>query len=81
MVSIISSDLLTMLPIQWTAFPLTRDALQPLDVVEPLPSPPVCIIRRASLPLTPAAEYFCDLIRHVAEKSSTVGRATNKVGA
>lgn len=65
-VSIISSDLLAMLPIQWTQFPLTRDVLQTLDVVEVLPAPPICIIRRGSLPLTPAVEHFCDLVRRAA---------------
>lgn len=62
-VSIISSDLLAMLPIQWTHFPLTKDALQTIDVAEALPAPPICIVQRAALPLTPAAEHFCDLFR------------------
>lgn len=57
------SDLLAMMPVQWTQFPLTRDALQRIDVIEPLPAPPICIARRAGLPLTPAGEYFCDMIR------------------
>lgn len=57
------SDLLAMLPIQWSRFPLTREALQQIHVREPLPGPAICIIRRAALPLTPAAEYFCDMIR------------------
>lgn len=65
-VSIISSDLLTMLPIQWTSFPLTREALQTIAVTETLPAPPICIVQRVSLPLTPAAEHFCDLIRRAA---------------
>jgi LysR family transcriptional regulator of abg operon len=57
------SDLIAMLPVQFTEFPLTRDALQRISVKEPLPAPSVYIIRRAGLPLTPAAEHFCDLIR------------------
>lgn len=62
-VAVAYSDLLTMLPAQWTEFPLTRDALQRIDVVEPLPAPPICIVRRAGLPLTPAGEYLCDMMR------------------
>jgi len=62
-VSLIYSDLLTMLPLQWTEFPLTRDALQTVNVVERLMAPPICIIQRVGLPLTPAAEHFCDLMR------------------
>ena len=57
------SDLLIMLPRQWVQFPLTRDALQRIEVDETLPAPPICIVRRAGLPLTPAAEFFCDMIR------------------
>jgi LysR family transcriptional regulator, regulator of abg operon len=66
MVSLIYSDLLAMVPVQWTQFELTRDALQTIDVVEHLPAPPIYVIRRAGLPLTPAADYFCDLMRRAA---------------
>ena len=63
LVAVAYSDLLTMLPRQWMDFPLTRDALQRIDVIEPLPAPPICIVRRAGLPLTPAGEFFCDMMR------------------
>lgn len=65
-VSLINSDLLAMLPVQWTEFALTRDALQSINVAEQLPAPPICIIQRVGLPLTPAAEHFCDLMRRAA---------------
>lgn len=61
--SIAYSDLLTMLPVQWADFDVTRDALDIIKVKEVLPAAPICIVRRADLPLTPAAEYFCDMIR------------------
>lgn len=67
MVSIISSDLLTMLPVQWTTFELTKDAFQTIKVRETLPAPPICIVRRGALPLTPAAEYFCDMMRRAVQ--------------
>jgi DNA-binding transcriptional LysR family regulator len=57
------SDLLTMLPIQWTRFPWTENLLQRIHVKEFLPAASIYIVRRASLPLTPAAEYFCDMVR------------------
>lgn len=57
------SDLLTMLPVQWAQFELTRSALEVIDVAEPLVAPSINIVRRADLPLTPAAEYFCDMVR------------------
>lgn len=60
------SDLLTMLPMQWTRFPWTEHLLERIPVKEFLPAASIYIVRRASLPLTPAAEYFCDLIRRAA---------------
>ncbi len=65
-VAITSSDLLMMLPVQWLTSPLTRDVVQPLRVTEPLPAPPICVARRAGLPLTPAGEFFCDLFKRAA---------------
>ena len=58
-----NSDLLAILPKQWTEFSPTREALQKIDVREDILSPPITLIRRAALPLTPAAEYLCDLLR------------------
>ena len=63
LVALVYSDLLMMLPIQWTQSPLLRDRVQPIRVKELLPAPPVCLVRRNGLPLTPAAEYFCDMMR------------------
>ena len=74
-VALVYSDLLTMLPVQWTNFPLMRDALQTIEVAEPLAAPAICIIQRAGLPLTPAAEHFCDLMRRA---SAHMERATGR---
>ena len=69
------TDLLMILPVQWLDSPLVRDALQVIAIREPLPTPPICIVRRAGLPLTPAAEYFCDMIRRAAARQKTVESA------
>ncbi|MES2258138.1 MAG: LysR substrate-binding domain-containing protein [Pseudomonadota bacterium] len=61
--SIVSSDLLAMLPVEWTHSEVTRNLVDSIEIDEVLPAPPLCIAWRASLPLTPAADYFCDLIR------------------
>lgn len=58
-----SSDLLMLLPIQWAQVPLFRDSLQRIEIVEPLPAQAISIVQRTRLPLTPAAEYFCDMLR------------------
>lgn len=57
-----STDLLAMLPVQWTRLAVVRAALISIPVKETLPAPPIVLIRRPDLPLTPAAEHFCDLL-------------------
>ncbi len=63
LVALAYSDLLMMLPMQWTKSPLLRHAVQPIHVLEVLPAPPICLVRRNGLQLTPAAEFFCDMMR------------------
>ncbi|MES2941556.1 MAG: LysR substrate-binding domain-containing protein [Pseudomonadota bacterium] len=65
-VALTSCDLLAILPQQWNEFPLTRDVLQVIDIRETLPAPDIVLIRRPDLPLTPAADHFCDLLRRYA---------------
>ena len=62
-----NSDLLMMLPEQWIDFPATREMLVALDLDETLAAPAICIARRARMPLTPAAEYFCDMMRRASQ--------------
>ena len=62
-VSLAYSDLLAMVPIQWMAFAPTAGVLQTIRVKEALPAPTIVLIRRAGLPLTPAATFLADLMR------------------
>lgn len=71
-----NSDLLTMLPKQWCEFPWTPALLQAINVKEPLPAPAMHIVRRARLPLTPAAEFLCDLLRRAALQQTAKHGAT-----
>ena len=57
------SDLLAMMPQQWREFPWSTDLLQAIEVEELLAAPPMHIVKRTRLPLTPAAEFLCDLLR------------------
>jgi DNA-binding transcriptional LysR family regulator len=57
------SDMLAMLPIQFTQFALVKNAMTSIPVRESLPAPSMVLIRRAGLSLTPAAEYLVDLLR------------------
>jgi LysR family transcriptional regulator of abg operon len=61
--SLLYSDMLAMLPIQFTQFALVKSAMTSIPVRESLPAPPMVLIRRAGLSLTPAAEYFVELLR------------------
>jgi DNA-binding transcriptional LysR family regulator len=63
MAALAYTDLLAILPVQWNEFPLTRNALEVIHIKEKLVAPDIVCIRRADLPLTPAAEYFSDLLR------------------
>ncbi|MDR5756330.1 LysR substrate-binding domain-containing protein [Caballeronia sp. LZ035] len=65
MTALANSDLLMMVPIQWIEYPLLSKAFQEIKVVEALPAPPICIVQRIGLPLTPAAEHFCTLVRRI----------------
>ncbi|MFC7514603.1 LysR family transcriptional regulator [Herbaspirillum sp. GCM10030257] len=74
LVSMAYSDLLMMLPVQWLQFPLWQDVLQEIRVKEVLPAPPICIMHREGMPLTPAAEYFCDMVRRSVCHMQTLSR-------
>ncbi|GAA0513811.1 LysR substrate-binding domain-containing protein [Pigmentiphaga sp. GD03639] len=76
MVALANSDLLALLPVQWREFDLTRDSLQVIAVRESLPAPDIVLIRRAEMPMTPAAEHLCDLMqRNAPSLQPTRGRA------
>jgi LysR family transcriptional regulator of abg operon len=81
-ISLVYSDLLLMAPRQWTEIPFTSTAMQKIDVVERLPAPSIHIVRRLDIPMTPAAEYFCDLMRragaNISHGASTI--SSNRVG-
>lgn len=62
MVGLAYSDLLAMLPRQWESFPLTRGVLQVIPTRELLPAPDIVLIQRPGVPLTPAAEFLCDVL-------------------
>lgn len=66
LVALAHSDLLTMLPRQWAEFALTQHVLQVISVREQLTAPPIVFLRKADLPLTPAAEHLSDLLKRYA---------------
>lgn len=65
--SMVYSDLLMVLPVQWTQSPLLG-MVQQIPVRELIPAPPICLVTRGGMPLTPAAGYFCDMLRREAHR-------------
>lgn len=63
LVALASTDLLAMLPRQWGDYALSQQALEVIEVRERLSAPDIVFVRRADLPLTPAAEHLSDLLR------------------
>ena len=62
MLSIItSSDLLAPLPQQWADFIESTHVIERIPIKGPMSAPKICAVRRANVPLTPAAEYLNDL--------------------
>lgn len=61
-----SSDLLAMVPQQWLGFARGTGRLIYIPLAEELPAPPICLVTKASLPLTPAAQHLADLFRRAA---------------
>jgi DNA-binding transcriptional LysR family regulator len=75
-VAVANSDLLAMVPVQWTGFAVTQGILQPIGIAERLPAAPIVLVRRAGLPLTPAAEFMTDLLRRAAAYATGDGSPT-----
>lgn len=78
--ALVSSDALAMLPIQFAELTMGGAALQIVNITEQLPEPPLCLVRRNDVLPTPAAEYFCDMIRRASghieqERRNSEGRS------
>lgn len=58
-----NTDLLIMVPEQWLNFSLAVQYMVPFKILELLPAPPICIVTRSRLLLTPAAQFLVDLFR------------------
>ena len=77
MIALAHSDLLAMVPMQWKEFTPAAGLMTTIRVRERLPAPNIVLIRRAGLPLTPAANSLLDLMRTAARETAPIpkGRA------
>jgi LysR family transcriptional regulator of abg operon len=64
--ALISSDALVITSRTWADMPMFQNLITVLDVEEVLTAPAIALVYRAAAPPTPAAEYFCDMIRRAA---------------
>jgi LysR family transcriptional regulator of abg operon len=65
-----TTDSLAMMPIQWCQSDLTQHLLSHIRVNERFAAPPIHVIRRAGLGLTPAGEYLLHLMKLESEEVS-----------
>jgi DNA-binding transcriptional LysR family regulator len=66
MVGMTSTDLLAISPRQYGDSPLLGGQVRRVPIRERLAGPSLFLVKRASIPLTPAAEYLADLLRRAA---------------
>lgn len=69
------TDALAIVPRQWASFAPTSAFVNQIPVREKIPSGPIALIKRSTMPLTPAAEYFCDLLRRASLWHETLASA------
>ena len=82
MMALTYSDLLAMAPVQWLDLEPIAIKLDTIAVREALPAPNIVLVRRASVPLTPAATFFSDLMRRtVPAADRTLPRKRRQVAA
>lgn len=73
-----SSDLLSPLSAQWLDFLDRTVVLERLPIRDVPDAPPICAVRRAAMPLTPAAEYWDDLAARCAGTKQTCFHRTQR---
>lgn len=74
---IANSDLLGYLPRRWLTASISRDLLEEIPAGAPVEATPICLVRKAGMPLTPAAHAFSNAITVEAEALA----ASDKVDA
>jgi DNA-binding transcriptional LysR family regulator len=62
-----SSDVLGPLPQLWLEFIMATELVVPIPIVQPTYAPTISIARQSRIHLTPAAQYFNDLVQRAAE--------------
>jgi DNA-binding transcriptional LysR family regulator len=74
LLAVANSDLLTIVPITILGAPISSELFEVLPLETPLSAPPISLVRRADLPLTPLAEYLSDMVRRVGVQQANASR-------
>ena len=69
---LVNSDMLAMMPVQWVISPTLKGLLEELGVEEAFQAPPITLVHKAGLGLTPAGQHFADLVQRVAARIDTL---------
>jgi DNA-binding transcriptional LysR family regulator len=66
--AVASSDMLSLTARQFAASPMVRSVIERIAIHEALEAPPIMRVQRSSIPLTPAAQHFSDLLEREARR-------------
>lgn len=77
LLAVANSDLLTIVPASMLGRPIAAEEYEVFHMEDSLNAPPICLVRRADLPLTPLAEYLSDMVRRVGVQVAHAGKATS----
>lgn len=67
---LMNSDILAMVPMEWVESPMLQGLLEEFHLDRPFAAPPLVMVHRTGIGLTPAGEHFSHLIQRAAEKGS-----------
>ncbi len=67
---LMNSDILAMVPMEWVDSPMLQGLLEEFHLDRPFAAPPLVMVHRTGIGLTPAGEHFSHLIQRAAEKGS-----------
>jgi len=70
---LVNSDMMAIVPVQWADSPMLDRWLQPVPLQETFAAPPIMLVHRAGLGLTPAAEHFVHLVRRACRLPAVLG--------
>jgi len=65
----LNSDMLAMMPVQWVLSEVLKEWLEPIRLDETFPAPPIMLVHKSGLGLTPAGEFFAHLVQRAAAKT------------